>query len=1356
VSNLVRAEKMPKTAATDTARQESELRRSVRLLSRFLVGQRRQFVMAFLLLIAEAWSATRVPLVLGYLIDYLTQRIAVLNNANAARLPLSPLQMFGLNSIVNPDFDTIAIVTIGVVLLTLFNSATDSFAEIYLANGGRLLGYNLRVGLYAHLQKLSLAFFGKQRTGDLLTRVTGDISAIEEFVIKSLSDIVGSILLIGFILYTMIVGAWQVAVIAALIIPFMALVSNYFAQRIKDASKKQRSREGELASAAQEMLTSIRVIQTYGSGGDEAKRFADTSRKAMDTMLQAAKLQATFSATVSTLESVAVALVIWLAVYLIFGSVGLGGGFGSVSLGFTIGTLTVFTKYIADMFKPTKKIIKEWNTFGKIYASVERIGDLMDRKPAVDNAPNAIQAPRFQGNVAFNHVSFAYMPDAEDMQEGQAQPKLALRDVSFSIAPSEVVALVGGSGAGKSTIVQLLPRLYDPHSGAITIDGQDIRHYTLDSLRGQMSMVLQEAILFTGTVADNIAYGRPGATREEIVAAAMQANAHDFIEQLPKGYDTELSERASNLSGGQRQRIAIARAFIRNTSLLILDEPTTGLDADSTELVLLALRELMRGKATLIISHDLNLIRQADKIIAIKDGQIVQVGTHKELLKQGGLYADLYNKQFGYAVEEQGAKIKPIEVPPPQVVEDDEDVPVESPKIFQTLIGHALPAPATPKAFQTLMMLGVVPPSQSSPLPPAAKPVAAPAASPAKPAVASPPAPAQAAPTAKPAVPPPAPVVPPKPAIQAQSPAPAQPKPVTPAPAGANHAEKPKPAIFETTIMRTIPEGGTTTARTEQKRQKPADGGSGGASSLADLTYTKEMRAIEAEHRVQGSATANAGRSGLRSERLDMLNSPVIQSDLPGLRAAFDTEAMRQHMQSLLFGKTRPYHTVERCELEQATYLPGEGVAIRYQTQVTDRSSGQTIAPIIVGMVFPSQLACALYMRDKLAPLVELMRGRPEVEPFAVPAAVVEPLNMTLHVFPIDGELPALIGATNAPHMRAVLSETLPQAIDNTFTMTKCEVELVDYARRERAVLRYQLEGKRAGNGRVERQTVYGKVFTNNTGALAGPITAALREHVLHHSNDYVFNVPRVLGWRPDLHLSLLETIPGKPMLSEVLKARFKGQTTEPELLSLREMVDACARIAATLHTSKIKLGRRLTLDDQVAALRTGFADLRRIAPDLGTQLDAWLDQVTTYAEQSDALNLCFCHGDYTYTQVIFEGRQAGLVDFDSVCQAEPALDLGHFLSYLKIAGFKAQQVAGSDSRALVSELSDRFMSTYLSTMGGRVEDAERLRVRVAVYQMLSLLRRALRSWQKFKGGRLENALALLEEEIDYLPQLDY
>jgi thiamine kinase-like enzyme len=340
--------------------------------------------------------------------------------------------------------------------------------------------------------------------------------------------------------------------------------------------------------------------------------------------------------------------------------------------------------------------------------------------------------------------------------------------------------------------------------------------------------------------------------------------------------------------------------------------------------------------------------------------------------------------------------------------------------------------------------------------------------------------------------------------------------------------------------------------------------------------------------------------------------------------------------------------------------------------------------------------------------------------------------------------------------MRVVLSETLPQAVDSSFVIERCDVQLVDYARRYRAVLRYDLEGKRPGSSRVERQTIYGKLFTNNTAALTGSVTSALRERILNNRNDYTFTVPRTLGWRPDLHLSLLEAIPGKPMLSDLLKARLRDGTAEADIILLREMIDGCANIAATLHTSNIKLGRRRTLDDELSSLRVGLADLQHISPDLGMQLEAWLEQISAYAEQSDALQLSFCHGDYTYTQIIFEGRQAGLVDFDSVCQAEAALDLGHFLAYLKVAGLKAQKVAGSDSRALVAELSDRFMLAYLNAMGGRVEDTERLRIRVAVYQMISLLRRALRSWQKFKGSRLENALALIEEQMSYLPQLDY
>jgi ABC-type multidrug transport system fused ATPase/permease subunit len=330
-----------------------------------------------------------------------------------------------------------------------------------------------------------------------------------------------------------------------------------------------------------------------------------------------------------------------------------------------VGALVVFTKWIDDMFKPTKKLISEWNAFGKLYASLERVGDLMDMKPDVRDEPGAIPAPAFRGRIEFRNVVFSYPAIGSSKKEKDKKPRPTLNGLSFDIQPGQVVAVVGHTGAGKSTIAQLIPRLYDPDAGQVLIDGQDIRKFTLESLRAEMSMVLQESILFTGSIVENIAYGRPDATGAEIIEAARDANADEFISKFPDGYYTILGERGSNLSGGQRQRIAIARAFIRNTPILILDEPSTGLDAESTDLVLQALRKLMKGKTTIIISHELSLIRDADKIIVIKEGQIEQMGTHNELIRAGGLYANLYAMQSGQR-EMMGSALPLEEVSNPQ------------------------------------------------------------------------------------------------------------------------------------------------------------------------------------------------------------------------------------------------------------------------------------------------------------------------------------------------------------------------------------------------------------------------------------------------------------------------------------------------------------------------------------------------------------------------------------------------------------------------------------------------------------------------------------------------------------------
>ncbi|MFN2489613.1 MAG: ABC transporter ATP-binding protein [Actinomycetota bacterium] len=679
------AERGPAAAPAGAAPPPSkgEGRRALRLLTHFAKGQRKWFWLAFLMLVAEALTAVYAVKPLAYLFGYLTR------SANADNPPLLFQPLLDLLGAApgqrTPLIGTVAILTAGIVVLAMLNSFADSLAEIFLARGGRLLGMSLRTTLHNHLQRLSLAFHNRSRTGDVLARVTSDVAQVEDFLTGSASDVTGSLLIVPIIVVTIFMTSWQLGVAAIVIVPVVMVISRSFSGRIKASAKRERAREGDLASAAQEMLTSIRVIQTYGRGGAEQERFYEQSRRTMEAALRTARLEAGFSWTVKTTEALAISGILWVGVLLI----------RQPGPETTVDDLILFLGLVDQMFKPTRRIIKEWSLIGKILASVERIAELLDRKPAVDDLPGAVPAPPLRGRVEFRRISFAYQIEPQDgsgPSSGGQPVRLALNDVSFRADPGEVVALVGPSGAGKSTVAQLVPRLYDPHAGAVLIDGHDIREFTLASLRAQISMVLQETILFSGTVAYNIAYGRPEATRDEIIAAAMKANAHDFIAKMPDGYETELGERGGNLSGGQRQRIAIARALVRSAPILMLDEPTTGLDAESTDLVLQALQRLMAGKTTIMISHDLNLVRPADRILVIRDGRIEQSGSHDRLLAEGGLYASLYARQFGAA--------EPPTPPPPPPDEEQLDSGEE---VFETLLLEALPLPASRVAVESIV-----------------------------------------------------------------------------------------------------------------------------------------------------------------------------------------------------------------------------------------------------------------------------------------------------------------------------------------------------------------------------------------------------------------------------------------------------------------------------------------------------------------------------------------------------------------------------------------------------------------------------------------------------------------------------
>ena len=521
------------------------------------------------------------------------------------------------------DAEKLTYIALSVVVIFLFRGFFFYGQSYLISYVGQRVVIDIRREVFKKIQRLSMAFYDKNKTGTIMSYVTNDVNALQTGLVDNIVEMITEGVILVASIVAMIYLDWKLFLFSLCTFPVVIMFIDFFGKKIRASGSKIQGATADLTSVLQEVVSSARVIKSFVREDYGIERFEAQNMHNFRAQMKYVKLSATLTPTIEFVAAIGVTMILWF------------GGNSVIDGDITAGALVAFLTYAVNISNPIKRLSRVIANIQKALAAADRVFDVLDLPELIQNKPNAQLLPHVKGSVSFNNVSFAYNTD---------EP--ILDDVSFSATPGQVVALVGPSGAGKSTVASLLPRFYDVTGGSIVIDGLDIRDVTMESLREQVGIVPQETMLFNGSVYDNILYGRLDATEEEVMAASKAANAHNFITELPNGYDTQLGDRGVNISGGQRQRIAIARAILKNPQILILDEATSALDTESERVVQEALDRLMVGRTSFVIAHRLSTIKNADKILVMEKGKIVEEGNHDELMAKDGLYAHLYQIQY--------------------------------------------------------------------------------------------------------------------------------------------------------------------------------------------------------------------------------------------------------------------------------------------------------------------------------------------------------------------------------------------------------------------------------------------------------------------------------------------------------------------------------------------------------------------------------------------------------------------------------------------------------------------------------------------------------------------------------------